>query len=127
MTGRCFNAKGGSSSFIEQCFALVAEDLHWRDSGAGAAVLSQAVRDKRVNLIIVPQMSDEDIRASSFAVPKHWKLPTVILLGDDMRHADGPRALHKRSVRIVLENADGIVLMASGSSVETSNGLEPLV
>jgi hypothetical protein len=121
MTGRQCNAESGSS-FIEQCFAPVAEDLHWWDSGAGAAVLSQAFNDMRINLIIVPQMSDEDIRAPSFAVPKHWRLPTVILLGDDMGHADGPRAFHKRSMRVVLENADGIVLVASGSLVEMPAG-----
>ena len=125
MTGRQFHAESGSS-FIKQCFAPVAEDLHWVDSGAGAAVLFQAFRDEKINLVLVPQMGDQDIRAQAFAVPKHWKRPTVVLLGDDMGHADGPRAFHKRSVRIVLENADGIVLVASGSLVETSNALEPL-
>jgi hypothetical protein len=43
-----------------------------------------------------------------------------------MGHADGPRAFDKRSVRVALENADGIVLVASGSLFETRDGLEPL-
>ena len=114
------------ASFIKQCFASVAEDMHGLDSGAGAVVLFQALRDKKINLILVPQMGDEDVRAPSFAVPKSWKRPTVVLLGDDFGWTDGPRAFDKRSVRTVFDNADGIVLVASGSLVETTDGLAPL-
>jgi hypothetical protein len=115
------------ATFIKQCFASVAEDLHGRDSGAGATVLLQAAREhKKINLILVPQIGDEEVRAPSFSVPKRWKRPTVILLGDDFGWADGPRAFDRRSVRTVLESADGIVLVASGSLVETPDGLAPL-
>ena len=115
------------ASFIKQCFASVAEDMYGRDSGAGAGVLMQAAREhQKINLIIVPQMADEDVRAPSFAVPKDWKRPTVVLLGDDFGWADGPQAFDRRSVRTVLENADGIVVVASGSLVETPDGQTPL-
>jgi hypothetical protein len=40
------------ASFIKQCFASVAEDMHGLDSGVGAVVLFQAVRDKKINLIV---------------------------------------------------------------------------
>jgi len=105
---------------------LVAEDMHDRDNGAGAAVLVRAARDKKINLILVRQKGDEDIRAPSFAVPKHWKRATVVVLGDDLGWADGPRAFDRRSVRTVLEKADGIVLVASGSLSDTPNGQTPL-
>lgn len=116
-------AKGAAGGrFIEQCFTPVAEDMRGRESGAGVEVLSQAVLDRKINLIIVPQMGDNNVRAPCFAVPRHWKKPIVVLLGDDLGHADGPRAFDKRSVRTVLEGADGIILVASASLTDMPAG-----
>jgi len=80
-------------SFISAAASRATLDRAIQDAAPHLVPLLQAVRDRHVGMLFVPQGSEP------FRMPARPENPAIIIIGDDLNCALGPSGFHRASVR----------------------------